>query len=343
MSCSGPVGRPSSPVVPASSSVALASSPVALASSPVALASSPVALAFSSVALAFSSVVLASATVALPSSTVVLASATVALTSSTVALASLTVVLASSTVALTSPTVALASSSVALPSSTVGRPSSAVACPSSSPLPLPSPVDPHATFRPAVGPGDKDREGPVARDIVADAYERALLFAMRLGHRRDVAADFAQAAILRAIDPNDAPWRPGDKPDFASHVCNLLYSAHGNASQSYEAEHREMPRDEDDDDPLDVAAEGAEAEAALDDERRRRHDDARYALLMERIEADPLLVLFLASGSNKTSTERALEAGYSLHEIKLGRERLAGHIAAVNRQMPPLPDEGRER
>jgi len=80
---------------------------------------------------------------------------------------------------------------------------------------------------------------PDARPTDAElraTYKRALLYGLELTRRKARATELVQEAMFAALEGPTA-WDPEKHPDFASHVCNLMWSHNGNASQSYEATH----------------------------------------------------------------------------------------------------------
>jgi len=182
--------------------------------------------------------------------------------------------------------------------------------------------------------------GWLTRDVWTRTWRRAYLFALKLKHPPHEAEDFVQAAVTDALDPAAKPWVPGAKPDFASHVCNLVYSAHGNHVQSYEVLNARVPLTHS---ALRGEAAPGDPEEALMAKGEDELAAARYDALLERTEADTLVSLLLEDGEGETSTERAVTAGHSLDDIKFARQRLKRHIQAVVRALPSPEDPDGEK
>jgi hypothetical protein len=176
-------------------------------------------------------------------------------------------------------------------------------------------------------------------DVWRRTWRRAYLFALRLKHPPHEAEDFVGAAVLDALDPQEKPWAPLGEKDFASHVCNCLYSRHGNYVQSYDYQNARVPLTHEvlagqvnTRTPEQIACETEDNELA----------GRRYDALLDRVEKDALVSLLLEDGEGESSTDRARAAGYSLDDIEAGRKRLKRYIEAVVKQFP-APAEIDER
>jgi hypothetical protein len=181
----------------------------------------------------------------------------------------------------------------------------------------------------------------LTREVWNETYRRAYLYARKLRHPPHEAEDFAQAAMAAALDPEKSPWVPLGAVDFASHVCNLLYSAHGNHVQSYGVLHANVPLT---DEALGAQVDHGAPDATLARNHEQELARARYEALLERTKDDALVSRLLEDDEedgHDTSTERALAAGHTLDEIKFARQRLKRHIEAVLRQMPG-PHDGKK-
>jgi DNA-directed RNA polymerase specialized sigma24 family protein len=164
-----------------------------------------------------------------------------------------------------------------------------------------------------------------------EARKRALAYALTLTKSPPRAEDLVQSAMAAALDPDRSLWDPSVHPDLASHLCNLVLSRHGNESKSYrlkKASHRIT------DDIAARAADPGDPEKHVLRGEQEAEGDARDRALRARVAKDALVGLLLdhdASGE-RTSTARALEAGYTLDDIELARARLKRHIQAVVRE-----------
>jgi DNA-directed RNA polymerase specialized sigma24 family protein len=179
---------------------------------------------------------------------------------------------------------------------------------------------------------------PPPTAVIRAAYVRGFTYALKLTRRKARADELVQSAMVAALDGPTA-WDPATHPAFDSHVCNLIWSHYGNASQSYEATHSEGA--------LTDAHENRRTEALLDPEETLL-DSAQESLAAQRTEAldtrvaddPPVRLLRDASDAGEDSTARALAAGYSAREIEFARRRLARHIEAVMREFPtPSEDD----
>jgi len=171
----------------------------------------------------------------------------------------------------------------------------------------------------------------LTRAVWTEAWGRAYAYALRLKHPKHEAEDFAQGAIVAALDPAKSEWVPLAPVDFPSHVCNLLWSAHGNHVQSYAVRNASFPLTEE---ALDSQVDARDSHVVLLETRWAAFAEARYRALLDRVAGDALVSLLLADGKGESSTKRAVAAGHTLDEIEAARKRLKRHIRAVVLQMP---------
>jgi hypothetical protein len=204
----------------------------------------------------------------------------------------------------------------------------------------------------------------------AEAVKRALKRAKELTRSKERSMELVQAAIAVAIDP-ERPWDTAKHRTFADHLCDVVWSLHGNEVQSYRVTRASHELDEAAEEggpppsssrPLALLATKREATKAgrlYAELRRRVVDDPLIVLLIDHdADADlraqegdevdedddgyrpegempedaPALVRAARPNAESPSTRRALARGYSLRDIKNARLRLKRIATAVAKE-----------
>jgi hypothetical protein len=159
---------------------------------------------------------------------------------------------------------------------------------------------------------------------------------MRLVHNQAIATEYVDAAMMRALDPNERPWKPGSKLSFEQHVCSVLWSAYGNLLQKEQALLEKPPGD-----IRDVPVGDARNPVrVLLDNKREQLANTRYEALFVRAKDDALVLLLLDETKDGRSTSRALAKGYTLGEVEAARKRLKRYIEAVVKDHPGPYEKG---
>ena len=156
-----------------------------------------------------------------------------------------------------------------------------------------------------------------------------LRFACYVSRSKQRAPDLVHEALVRALDPNDDPWRPEVEPDFARHVMRIIANIN---RVEQDKEYRQR-------DPRSIAAaleRMTTTPKAPEDELLAAESDARaerlLATLRERLANDALalrIVNLACDGEFTRAADQAVATGHPIEEIRNARKRVSRALDAI--------------
>jgi DNA-directed RNA polymerase specialized sigma24 family protein len=140
---------------------------------------------------------------------------------------------------------------------------------------------------PAMGAGVDTYRARVVLELRKPNVEKELRsLAHWLVRSREDAKELLQTALMRVVDPRDAPWDPGGPKDFVHHVGSVMSNLAANDRRNWKAKHEVLdPNVADDDRTADGAPPADEAIAEGQD--AARWAQMRATLLGELDRSDP--------------------------------------------------------